>query len=182
MSVHPTEKSHVPATLTTIKNCSHPWIKAATVCMCFHMEYISLRQKIILFLSFICVSKVSKQSHEHHKFRFPQINSLRIRLCGQINQKSKKFIQGLLEGPSRLPIHSLVTSGELIQLLPSAVCLPLNTSRTYSASTQTPCLLRKAGWELLPHFLHFIPSTSPLKNKASGRLLAIHKHTSQGHL
>lgn len=101
MPVCPTEKSHVPAILT-VKNCSHLWTKAATVCMCFHMQYTSLRQKIILFLSFICVSKVSKQSHEHHKFSFPQINSPRIHLCRQINQKSKQFIQGLLEGPSKL--------------------------------------------------------------------------------
>lgn len=41
------------------------------------------------------------------------------------------------------PIHSLVTSGELIQLLPSAICLPLNTSRTHSLSFNPNALFAK---------------------------------------
>lgn len=181
MPVCPTEKSHVPAILT-IKNCSHLWIKAATVCICFHTEYTSLRQKIILFLSFICVSKVSKQSHEHHKFRFLQINSPKNPSM-QADKPEEQAAHPRTPGRSlQTPIHSFVTSGELIQLLPSAICLPLNTSRTHPASTQMLCLLKKAGWKLLPNFLHFIPSTPPLKHKPSGQLLAIHKHTSQGHL
>lgn len=105
------------------------------------MEYTLLRQKIVLLLSFICASKVSWAVPWASQAQIPADKFPKNPSMWANKPQAQAVHLRTPEGPSSLPSILLSQEESSQSFLPSAVCLPLNTSRTSSASTQRPGLL-----------------------------------------